>query len=218
MENKVFELEKEMCKNYYAIPNELKKLLNALNGIEQVHLETTIFTEAILMRLCANYNSQDEIIKLLGKRFRKDEDDFFCETILFYFKFLISKVAPQLEVHFGKTIVRRGSIIPDISIWKGNQLIAIIECRTMIGSSRYNWEQKFNDRECQLKEEFPKAKLYLLVMTGAHWFGFCDSEYYGNKYFLLSYQWPDNKNYSFKDMIAFPVEKLIYTIIKDYIR
>jgi len=58
----------------------------------------------------------------------------------------------DLEVHSERQIIKkRGSIRPDISIWKKNEVISIIECKTQLGWNRNKWEEDFQKRELKFK-------------------------------------------------------------------
>jgi len=61
---------------------------------------------------------------------------------------------------------------PDISIWREDALLAAIECKTQLGWRRHDWAFHFDEREQKLKEAFPDAKMFLLVMTSCNWSGF----------------------------------------------
>ena len=53
-----------------------------------------------------------------------------------------------------------GAIRPDVLIWKGDEVVAIIECKTQLGWNRHKWESDFNEREKKLHKEFKNAKAY----------------------------------------------------------
>lgn len=108
---------------------------------------------------------------------------------------------------------KRGAIRPDISVWKGDEVIAIIECKTQLGWNREKWEEDFLKREINLKEKFPKAKAYLLVMSLENWPGFGDNCNCGSKYFVLSKYWPGILSVVQADAIEMPIEKLFENII-----
>jgi len=47
-----------------------------------------------------------------------------------------------------KEIIRqkKGNIRPDISVWKNNKVVAIVECKTQLGWNRDKWEEDFKKR------------------------------------------------------------------------
>jgi hypothetical protein len=66
-----------------------------------------------------------------------------------------------------------GSRKPDISIWKGDKLISIIECKTCLGRRRKEWMDDYSSRV----EEFSTIGLdpesmFLFVATDNTWGGF----------------------------------------------
>lgn len=80
---------------------------------------------------------------------------------------------------------------PDISIWHNHELLAIIECKTQLGWHRHNWYEHFQYRENKLKEDFPKAEIFLIVMTSCNWGGFSNHPRVGERLFcLLNEKWP----------------------------
>lgn len=108
---------------------------------------------------------------------------------------------------------KRGAIRPDISIWKGEEVIAIIECKTQLGWNREKWEEEFILREEKLKNKFPGAKAYLLVMSLSNWSGFGQNSNIGSKYFVLSKHWPADLSKATEDSIEMPIEKLFKDIV-----
>jgi hypothetical protein len=214
MDNSFIELERKFCNNYSEIPGELKSLYKSLCENNDITLNTTTFSEAILLRLISYYSYQNEIKDFLNKRYVTPGADFFVETVLFYLKFIIEKYAPEFNVYSERAIERkRGAIRPDISIWKGEEVIAIVECKTQLGWNRVKWEEDFIKREAKLGEKFPNAKAYLLVMSLANWEGFGDSIYLGNKYFVLSKYWPGDLKNIQDDAIETPIENLFKKVI-----
>ena len=214
MENSIIKLEKQFCDNYKTVPVELKSQYESLLEIDNVNLDTTVFSEAILIRLISYYSVQNKIKELLGKRYATAGSDFFVETVLFYLKFIVEMFAPELEVCSEKAIERRrGAIRPDISVWNGEEVVAIIECKTQLGWNRHKWEEHFIKREIILKEKFPGAETYLIVMSLTNWPGFGQNTNYGSKYFALSKYWPGDLNKVVEDAIETPIERLFKDII-----
>ena len=85
----------------------LKSQYETLLGIDNVTLDTTAFSEAILMRLISYYTFQNNIKEFLGKRYATAGADFFVETVLFYLKFVVEKFAPDLEVCSERAIEKK---------------------------------------------------------------------------------------------------------------
>lgn len=191
MENSIIEKERAYCREYSALTEKMITLYNELILDENVSLEGIDISLAVLERLVMYYTYQNAVKVFLNKRYATAGADFFVETVIFYLKLLIKKFAPEYQIESERSIERkRGSIKPDISIWKDNEVIAIIECKTQLGWNRLGWEDDFLNREAKLKSIFPKANAFLFVMSLSNWAGFGDSENVGIKYFVLSETWP----------------------------
>lgn len=104
---------------------------------------------------------------------------------------------------------------PDISIWNDDKVIATIECKTQLGWGRFSWEEDFNKREIKLKETFPEARTFLVVMTSENWKGIPeDNKKAGNKYYVLSKIWPTKiTDKNFDSIIINPIEDLFKKFI-----
>lgn len=173
-------------------------------------------TRAILLRMKAYYDVQNKIKEFLNKRYLPAASDFFVETIAFYLKVVFDIEDTALEVHSERQIrPKRGAIRPDISIWRNGEVVAIIECKTQLGWNRENWEGDFKKRESKLKDEFPNAKAFLVVMTSENWSGFPDdNKKVGEQYFTLSSTWPTNISEDKIDSVIMnPIEDLFKKIV-----
>ena len=186
----------------------LKFVYNAIGENYNFDLSKTEITEAILNRLKTYYVTQNNIKTFLDKRYLAAASDFFVESTLFFLKLYFKSQGGILQAHSERQIKqKRNAIRPDISIWKDNEVVAIIECKTQLGWNRHNWEQQYFDREAKLKVDFPNAKSYLLVMTGLNWAGFGDNTKLNDSYFcLLNDIWPTT--YTDKTQIFTPIEGL----------
>jgi hypothetical protein len=141
--------------------------------------------------------------------------DFFVETITYYLKALVESHQLDVEVSAERQVRRaRGAMRPDISIWRDDQCLACIECKTQLGWNRHGWEAQFVEREQRLLADFTHASSFLVVMTADNWGGFGDNPFLGEKYFLLSKVWPTNVDFNRLDesLIA-PVEGLFARIV-----
>lgn len=110
---------------------------------------------------------------------------------------------------------KRNAVRPDISIWNGAELLAVVECKTQLGWSRHNWKADFEDRERKIKEIFPNAEVFLVVMSSCNWSGFGDDLKVGNQLFCLYNVWPtDLSNPLAPNMLDTPIEKLFEQLLK----
>jgi hypothetical protein len=206
-------------KYWKSLDNQRKQLVSLYEKIKSnvsISLEERDITKAILLRMKAYYNTQNKIKEFLNKRYLSAASDFFVEAIAFYLKLIFDKEGIDFEVHSERQIVpRRGAIRPDISVWKNDKVVAIIECKTQLGWNRNKWEEDFKKRESKLKDEFPNAKAFLVVMTSENWSGFPDdNKKVGAQYFTLSSTWPTNiSDAKIDSVIMNPIEGLFKKII-----
>lgn len=202
-----------------SLDNQWKQLISLYEKIKSnvsISLEERDITKAILLRMKAYYDTQNKIKEFLNKRYMTAASDFFVETIAFYLKLIFNKEGIDFEVHSERQIVpRRGAIRPDISVWKNDKVVAIIECKTQLGWNRDKWEEDFKKRESKLKDEFPNAKAFLVVLTSVNWSGFLDdNKKVGEQYFNLSSTWPTNiSDDKIDSVIMNPIEGLFKKII-----
>ena len=181
-------VEREFCKYYSKLPLKLNLHYNKLLEQYKLKLNSNNITKAIILRLKTYYETQDEIVDFLNKRSVSPASDFFVETVIFYLKLLLEQrkihLKAKSEVRFN---TKNGYIKPDISIWKDDKVVAIIECKTNLGFRRNKWESDFKAREKEFKTAFPKAKAFLLVLSSKNWPGFDKNDKKtGQKYFALS--------------------------------
>lgn len=210
----------EFEKKYWeSLDNQQKQLVSLYEEIKSnasISLEGRNITKAILLRMKAYYNTQNKIKEFLNKRYLSAASDFFVEAIAFYLKLIFDKKGVDFEVHSERQIMpKRGAIRPDISAWENDKVVAIIECKTQLGWNRDKWEEDFKKRESKLKDKFPNAKAFLVVMTSENWSGFPDdNKRVGEQYFTLSSTWPTNiPDDKVDSVIMNPIEDLFKKII-----
>ena len=149
------------------------------------------YTNTIANRMRVFYLMQWKTKVFLGKRIAQSGSDFFVETILFFLKLFNDVENPNLEISSERSVQRkRNSKRPDISVWRGSDLCAVLECKTQLGWSRGNWRADFESRELTLKEIFPDVKMFLFVMSSCNWPGFGDHPRIGKQLFCLLDVWP----------------------------
>jgi len=210
----------EFEKKYWeSLDNQRKQLVSLYEEIKSnasISLDERDITKAILLRMKAYYDTQNKIKEFLNKRYLSAASDSFVEAIAFYLKLIFDKKGINFEVHSERQIIpKRGAIRPDISVWKNDKVVAIIECKTQLGWNRDKWEEDFKKRESKLKDGFPNAKSFLVVMTSENWSGFSDNnKKVGEQYFTLSSTWPTNISEDKIDSVIInPIEGLYKKII-----
>jgi hypothetical protein len=151
------------------------------------------YSQAITNRLRTFYLLQSEMKDFLDKKVAQAGSDFFVETILFFLKLFNDVESLGFEIKSEQAIQRRRNALrPDITIWSGSELLAVIECKTQLGWHRHEWDTHFKDRENKIKEAFPKAQIFLVVMSGSNWPGFGNDSRVEKQLFCLlkSNIWP----------------------------
>ncbi|MGC4233818.1 MAG: hypothetical protein QM594_12645 [Niabella sp.] len=193
--------------------DQLEKSYTAIANGYQFDLTKKEVTEAILERL-KNYCLTQNLTKnFLNKRYQAPLADYFVETVLFFLRLYLKSQDRHLEAHSERQIKRtRNAIRPDISVWYGNEVVAIIECKTQLGWNRNGWEQDYISREQKLKEEFPKANSFLLAMTENNWGGFNNHSLLNSRFFSLLDNDTWISNYSHSGQILTPIELLFQQI------
>ena len=203
-----------------AIGRDLDIAFTAACDVGKVDLGRNDLTRAVLARLKSYYTAQEGIKTFLEKHYAAPAADFFVETVAFFLKVAITvRKLTLLEVKSEMTVARcRGAMRPDISVWKNNELVAAIECKTQLGWNRDKWRQDFMEREAGLKELLPNAKLFLLAMTERNWGGFGNDDRRGTQFFALLDQdhWPTDVDPSAPiiEGLVHPIEDLFSLIVR----
>ncbi len=201
-----------------ALDNLVLALQSSYDQMKSVCFTQTdfVYSQAIANRLRVFYRTQSKIKHFLGKKVAQAGSDFFVETILFFLKLFDDVKGLDLEIHSERAIQpKRNSIRPDISIWHGSELLAVIECKTQLGWRRHNWSADFEEREQQLKDIFPDARVFLVVMSSCNWSGFGNDLRVGERLFCLLNVWPTELSTPpAPSMILNPIEKLFEQLIE----
>jgi hypothetical protein len=194
---------------------ELPAASAAARRVASIDLSGDDISRAVLMRLKSFFLAQARIKAELGKVYAAPAADFFVETVVFYLRAALERLAPDLTVAAERNIVKgRGAMRPDISIWRGERVVAAIECKTQLGWNRDGWLRDFEDRESRLRDEFPAARLFLLVMTGSNWPGFGEDSRAQEQFFVLLREiWPRDFDEASSTLIEDRVESLIERVV-----
>jgi hypothetical protein len=175
------------------------------------------YSQAITNRLRAFYFLQLGMKDFLDKKVAQAGSDFFVETILFFLKLFNDVENLGLEIKSEQFIQRRRNALrPDITIWRGSELLAVIECKTQLGWHRSEWAFHFEGRENKIKEIFPKAQIFLVVMSGSNWRGFGSDPRVGKQLFCLLKNgiWPTNLPIKYDEaVLETRIEKLFEQLV-----
>jgi hypothetical protein len=200
------------------LSSEFERLFDRITKEGEVDLKDREISKSILVRLKYYYDYQDVLKSLLNKRYAPSAADCFVETVVFYLRAVFKIYDVPLEVWSERQVEKkRGSMRPDISIWRNDtEVVGIIECKTQVGWNRDNWEKDFSERENELRETFPEAVAFLVVLTSANWAGFRTDKNVGKKYFcLLDDVWPTQLNLDRLDVLN-PIEPMIAYFVTNY--
>lgn len=171
--------------------SSIKVLYESLKQLGPIPIEGQEVTTSILRTLKTHYDVEHDVKTFLGKRVRGHAADVFVEILLLYLRVFLETHNVGLTAVSEKSISRkRGSIRPDISIWRGEQLIATIECKTNFGWNRHGWEEHLRERERRVHHLFPSAKCFVVVLTEVNWPGFGNDPRVGDQLFTLCKVWP----------------------------
>lgn len=195
---------------------DLPAAFEAAQQVPSIDLDGDDISRAILLRLRSFFRTQDVIKARLNKVYSAPAADFLVETILFYLRVALERLQPSLTISSERNIVKKqGSMRPDISIWRGDQVVAAVECKTQLGWNRDGWLHDFEARETRLRADFPNAKLFLLVMTASNWPGFGDDARVGKQFFvMLEDIWPRDFEEPMSNAIVHRTESLIGEILR----
>ncbi len=211
----IIELEREYCKSISNQPKLLENHYTKILSEIEPEASNKVITKAILMRMREYYITQKKVSNFLGINVNPPQAYNFEQTVLFYLKAYIEKKRKGWKVYSNENIGEKGNTLrplrPDISIFdNSNKLIAAIECKLQLGYNRYNWEEKFKKREADILEKYPKAKVFLLVLTEENWDGFRGNSNERKKYFCLTEKWPTKLPEDISDKcILNPIEELL---------
>lgn len=175
-----------------AFTSHYRKLLAIQKGIFAAiksypfDLSKAEITEAIYARMMAfwyfNVHNNKEI---LNRKVNTVAADFFTETTLLFLKGYFEK--DGITVYSEEMI---GGLRPDISIWKGNEVVAVIELKVNDGWKRKDMLAHLEEREKKIKEIAPNA--YFGVLSFWNFFD-VSTPNWNTKYFgLYNYSNDDN--------------------------
>jgi len=215
--------EKKYCRSIKGLYKILEKCHSSAVSNANISLRKKDVTKAIILRMMTHYKTQYKVKHFLNKQLVGAASDIFVETVIYYLKLLFEQRNIDLTICSEiKLKPKTGIIRPDISIWKDDKVIAIIECKTNLGWIRKTWEKDFLRREKKLKRINKTASAYLLILSSINGPGFdpCgdrDDDRVGTQYFSLSNQ--SIRKLTFKkidEAIESRIEDLFSQIIKVY--
>ena len=157
MKSTLLEIDSAFCDKYSSLLETQRDISKELEGYV-FDFDKDEITQAVKERMSSfwyfNYNNRND----LERRVTAVAADFFTETCLFFLK----KVFKQhgMEVFSEKNILKevsKKSMRPDISIWKDNDLVAVIELKVSDGWKRAGMLHHLEERKRNIQEIYPKV-------------------------------------------------------------
>lgn len=135
MGKSVVEIDTEFNKQYKGLLDIQQTIYNELQTYP-FDLEKDEITEAVINRMDAFWHFHWNNKELLGRKRNIIAAEFFTETCLLFFRAYYHK-KNDLTVSSEKNIIQeKKGIYPDISIWRGEDLLAVIELKISDGYNR----------------------------------------------------------------------------------
>jgi hypothetical protein len=209
----VMENLKGVCADYFDAYKSLYKRKQAIFETIQnteIDLEGRAITDLVYAQMVAFWDEMNQTNTLLARHKNTQAAEFFNETVCLYVKAIIESLNPSLKVEAEKPIQKektKKSVNPDISIWRDQELIAVIELKVSDGFKGKYLLPHLIEREETIHLHHPKAKFFTVCFWKPKVF---DSELseLGNKYIYLVE--PDRRHFDHDNSIY-----RIETIIKE---
>lgn len=169
-------------------------------------LSKTEITDAIIERMFAFWHFHVGNNKnILGRVINTTAADFFTETCLLFLKCYFEQ-QQGIQVYSEKKL-KPSNLRPDISIWKNDRLVAVIELKVSNGWKGKNMYEHLEYRARQIQEIAPSA--YFGVLAYWNFFDISHSTW-NTRYFSLMHH--DSKHNHTRTSAT--VEKLILQVNK----
>lgn len=146
-----------------AFNNQYKGLLEIQRNISQelenykFDLSANEITSAVYERMMSFWYFNVENCKDLGRKVNTTSADFFTETFLFFLKTVLKqyglKVLSEENIQIDKS--NKKTIRPDISVWKEDKLIAVIELKVSDGWKGKTIIPHLDDRKKDIQQMYP---------------------------------------------------------------
>jgi len=153
----LIEIDQQFSEHYRQLLDIQQKVYEQMCNY-QFDLDNSEITQSVINRMQAFwYFNVTNNKNILDRHANTVAADFFTETVLLYVKSYFAKY-PDIKVYSEKSIIRsKNSIKPDISIWKGDQLIAVLELKVNNGWKAKSIIEHLQQREEQIKNIFPNC-------------------------------------------------------------
>jgi len=114
----------------------------------------------------------------LGRTKEPPMADVFTEATNMLVDSIVSGRDSSIKVFSEKNVkLKCGYRKPDVSIWKNDKLIGVVECKTCLGRRRDDWLNDYEKRVAELSElRLTESRVVLFVETEQTWQGFPASD------------------------------------------
>jgi len=110
----------------------------------------------------------------LGRTKEPPMADVFTEATNMLVDAIVRSKRTDVKVFSEKNVkLKCGYRKPDVSIWKNDKLIGVVECKTCLGRRRDDWKNDYEKRVAELSElQLTESQVVLFVETEQTWQGF----------------------------------------------
>ena len=110
----------------------------------------------------------------LGRTKEPPMADVFTEATNMLVDAIVRSKRTDVKVFSEKNVkLKCGYRKPDVSIWKNDKLIGVVECKTCLGRRRDDWKNDYEKRVAELSElQLTESQIVLFVETEQTWQGF----------------------------------------------
>lgn len=204
----LLEIDAVFCNQYKTLLETQRGITRSLEGYK-FDLDKDEITQAVIQRMFSFWQFNVRNCEDLGRNINTGASDFFTETCLFFIKQFFKQY--DIDVFSEKNILKeksRKNIRPDLSIWKDNQLIAVIELKVSDGWKGKGMLQHLEQRKNDIQQEWPNT----FFGTISFWdcFSTIDNNLYPNYFGILIH----DKNYNHQPT-GKTIEQMLKTIIGD---
>jgi hypothetical protein len=187
--------------NLGQMANELEALFDEQCNVEGAYdLTSEMYpvTWGIILRMDAIYKLNNAMKRILNKRVASIASDQFTEALAWFIAVAArSNGFTDITVRSEKELVPKvtPALRPDISIWRGDRCLAVVEAKTQLGWSRSTWKSDFQKRAELLKNQVADLTVLHVVLTNRNWSGLnpADAET-GREWFTLCDGWPGSSD------------------------
>lgn len=150
----LLEIDRTFSDQYRSLLNIQRSIKNQLDNY-CFDLSKTEITDAIIERMKAFwYFHVPNNKEILDRKINTISADFFTETCLLFLKCYFEKFGLKV---LSEERMNRSWIRPDISIWRDNTIIAVVELKVSDGWKGKNMMKHLIEREAQVKRYCPNC-------------------------------------------------------------